>query len=92
MVAGSPLISACSSIPFVGDNEEYKAWKATDGASGRINLQDVEEAFKATSNFGVARDFEIRVSPNPPKGGVETRQVGMREPTRGKAWAPLGPM
>ena len=48
MVAGSPLIAACSSIPFVGDNEEYEAWKATDGASGRINLQDVEMAFKAT--------------------------------------------
>ena len=27
MVAGSPLIAACSSIPFVGDNEEYEAGK-----------------------------------------------------------------
>ena len=62
MVAGSPLIAACSSIPFVGGNEEYEAWKATDGASGRINLQDVEMAFKATRNFGAARDFEIRVN------------------------------
>ena len=62
MVVGSPLIAACSSIPFVGGNEEYEAWKATDGASGRINLQDVEMAFKATRNFGAARDFEILVN------------------------------
>ena len=27
-----------------------------------------------------------------PMGGVKARQVGMREPTREKAWAPWGPM
>ena len=32
------------------------------------------------------------LSPNPPMGGVKARQVGMREPTREKAWAPWGPM
>ena len=31
-------------------------------------------------------------SPNPPMGGVKAGQIGMREPTREKAWAPLGPM
>ena len=30
--------------------------------------------------------------PNPPMGGVKAGQIGMREPTREKAWAPLGPM
>ena len=29
---------------------------------------------------------------NPPMGGVKAGQIGMREPTREKAWAPLGPM
>ena len=32
------------------------------------------------------------LSPNPPMGGVKARQIGMREPTREKAWAPWGPM
>ncbi len=32
------------------------------------------------------------LSPNPPMGGVKAGQIGMREPTREKAWAPLGPM
>ena len=32
------------------------------------------------------------LSPNPPMGGVKAGQVGMREPTREKSWAPLGPM
>ena len=31
-------------------------------------------------------------NPNPPMGGVRAGQNGMREPTREKAWAPLGPM
>ena len=31
-------------------------------------------------------------SPNPPMGGVKAGQIGMREPTREKARAPLGPM
>ena len=33
-----------------------------------------------------------RLSPNPPMGGVKAGQVGMREPTRERAWAPWGPM
>ncbi len=62
MVAGSPLIAACSSIPFVGSDDEYEEWKATDGATGRINLQDVEEAFKASRDFENAKNFETRVN------------------------------
>ena len=34
----------------------------------------------------------MRISPNPPMGGMKAGQIGMREPTREKAWAPLGPM
>ena len=37
-------------------------------------------------------NLESYLSPNPPMGGVKARQVGMREPTREKAWAPWGPM
>ena len=35
---------------------------------------------------------QIDLNPNPPVGGVKAGQIGMREPTREKAWAPLGPM
>jgi hypothetical protein len=64
MVAGSPLIAACSSIPFIGasDEKRFEEWKATDGATGRINLQAVEEAFKASWDFGNAKDFKTRVN------------------------------
>ena len=30
------------------------------------------------------------VTPNPPMGGVKAGQIGMREPTGEKTWAPLG--
>ena len=36
--------------------------------------------------------LQTPLSPNPPMGGVKARQVGMREPTRERAWAPWGPM
>ena len=53
MVAGSPLIAACSSGP------SYDTWAATDGAAGRINLDDVQGAFKDSKS---ATDFEDRVN------------------------------
>ena len=53
MVAGSPLISACSTGPT------YDTWAATDGAAGRINLDDVQEAFKDSKS---ATEFETRVN------------------------------
>ena len=34
----------------------------------------------------------LALIPNPPMGGMKAGQIGMREPTREKAWAPLGPM
>ena len=36
--------------------------------------------------------FSFAFSPNPPMGGVKAGQIGIREPTREKAWAPMGPM
>ena len=39
IIATAPLIAACSSSP------SYDDWAATDGAAGRINLDDVQEAF-----------------------------------------------
>ncbi len=53
MVAGSPLIAACGSGP------SYDDWAATDGAAGRINLDDVQEAFKSSKS---ATEFERRVN------------------------------
>ena len=38
------------------------------------------------------RESITKLSPNPPMGGVKAGQIGMREPTGEKAWAPLGPM
>lgn len=53
MVAGAPLVAACSSGPT------YENWAATDGAAGRINLDDVQEAFKDSKS---ATEFETRVN------------------------------
>ena len=53
MLAGSPLIAACSSGP------SYESWAATDGAAGRINLDDVQEAFKESRS---ATEFEKKVN------------------------------
>lgn len=53
MVAGAPLMAACSSGP------SYDTWAATDGAAGRINLDDVQSAFKSAKS---ATDFETRVN------------------------------
>ena len=52
-LVGSPLLAACSSGPT------YETWAATDGAAGRINLDDVQEAFKESRS---ATDFENRVN------------------------------
>ena len=53
MVAGGPMMAACSSGPT------YDQWAATDGAAGRINLDDVQQAFKSAKS---ATDFEQRVN------------------------------
>ena len=53
IVATAPLIAAC------GGGPTYEDWAATDGAAGRINLDDVQEAFK---NSQSATEFERRVN------------------------------
>ena len=53
IVATAPLIAAC------GGGPSYEEWAATDGAAGRINLDDVQEAFK---NSKSATEFEKRVN------------------------------
>lgn len=52
-VASGPTIAACSSGP------SYEDWAATDGAAGRINLEDVQTAFKESKSV---TDFEKRVN------------------------------
>ena len=51
--ATGPLLVAC------GGGPSYDEWAATDGAAGRINLDDVQEAFKKSDS---ATDFERRVN------------------------------
>ena len=53
LVAAAPLIAACGGEPT------YDDWAATDGAAGRINLDDVQQAFKDSKS---ATDFEDRVN------------------------------
>ncbi len=53
IVAAAPLIAACGGEP------SYEDWAATDGAAGRINLDDVQEAFR---NSKSATEFEQRVN------------------------------
>ena len=54
MLAASPLIVACGS-----SEPSYEDWAATDGAAGRINLDDVQQAFKSSKS---ATEFEQRVN------------------------------
>lgn len=53
LIAGPLVTTACSTGPT------YDQWAATDGAAGRINLDDVQEAFKLAKS---ATDFEKRVN------------------------------
>ena len=49
----APVAVACDPGPT------YEQWAATDGAAGRINLDEVQEAFKSSDS---ATDFEERVN------------------------------
>lgn len=53
LVVAAPILSACSSGPSA------EAWAATDGAAGRINLDDVQDAFKDSES---ATEFEKKVN------------------------------
>ena len=52
-VAAAPVAAACSSGP------SYEDWAATDGAAGRINLEDVQNAFQESESV---TEFEKRVN------------------------------
>ena len=49
----APVAAACSSGP------SHEEWAATDGAAGRINLDEVQEAFKSSES---PTDFEKKVN------------------------------
>ena len=53
MVVAGPVVAACATGPT------YDEWASTDGAAGRINLDDVQAAFKVSKS---ATDFEKRVN------------------------------
>ena len=53
MVVAAPVAAACVPGPT------YDDWAATDGAAGRINLDEVQEAFKKS---GSPTEFESRVN------------------------------
>lgn len=53
MIVAGPVVAACSQGPT------FDQWAATDGAAGRINLDDVQEAFKKSKS---ASEFERRVN------------------------------
>ena len=52
-VVAAPVAAACSSGP------SYEDWAETDGAAGRINLDDVQNAFKESESV---TEFEKRVN------------------------------
>ncbi len=56
VLAGAPLLVACGPS---SSGPSYDQWAATDGAAGRINLDDVQLAFQQSSS---ATEFERRVN------------------------------
>ena len=56
LLAGAPLLAACGPS---SSGPSYSQWAATDGAAGRINLDDVQEAFQKSSS---ATEFESLVN------------------------------
>lgn len=53
LIAAGPVIAACSMGP------SYDEWATTDGAAGRINLEEVQNAFKDADSV---TEFERRVN------------------------------
>lgn len=53
VVVAGPVAAACSAGP------SYEDWAATDGAAGRINLDEVQKAFKESNSV---TEFEKRVN------------------------------
>ena len=57
-LAGASLLAAPVAVAC-GAGPTYEEWAATDGAAGRINLDEVQEAFKSSDS---ATQFEERVN------------------------------
>ena len=53
MVVAGPTIAACAPGPT------YDEWASTDGAAGRINMEEVQNAFKSSND---ASEFEQKVN------------------------------
>ena len=53
VMASTPALAACTAGPT------YDEWAATDGAAGRINLDEVQKAFKESES---ATEFERKVN------------------------------
>ena len=72
-------------LASLASDEPLMIWSAPGlGKSSIANLA-------STMTDHVYHDLRLPLIPNPPMGGVKAGQIGMREPTREKAWAPLGP-
>ena len=54
IIVTAPLLAACG-----GGGPSFDEWAATDGAAGRINLDEVQDAFKRADS---ATEFERRVN------------------------------
>ena len=53
MVVAGPTMAACATGPT------YDEWAATDGAAGRVNMEEVQNAFKSSDS---ASEFEQKVN------------------------------
>ena len=58
LLVTSPLLAACTPVA-TAEPAGYRDWVATDGAAGRINMDDVQAAFQDSTS---ATDFETRVN------------------------------
>ena len=58
LLVSSPLLAACSPAASA-EPAGYRQWAATDGAAGRINMEEVQTAFQDSTS---ASDFETRVN------------------------------
>ena len=75
LLAGAPVLAACGPSD---SGPSYSQWAATDGAAGRINLDDVQQAFIESSS---ATEFEDRVNEIYEGDGlilIRARQDGQR--------------
>ena len=66
-----------SGTSITGYELEYRE---SDGGGWIPELLTGTDRSHTIENLTEGTDYEVRVSPNPPKGGVRAGQIGMREP------------